>query len=88
MQIDGCRQLGCKWHPVLLQRLSKGNGIMDETEWELVSMFLPNFDDVMEIHDELVEMFRADEDPIEPPGARDENLVHSACHRPHTGIGD
>ena len=40
------------------------------------------------IHAELVEMFCADEDPIEPPGARDENLVHSACHRPHTEIGD
>lgn len=51
-------------------------------------MFLPNFEDVMEIHNELVEMFRADEDPIEPPGARDKNLVHSACLRPHTGIGD
>lgn len=51
-------------------------------------MFLPSFDDVMEIHEELVEIFRDDEDPIEPPGARDINLVHSACMRPTTGIGD
>ncbi|MDE0410256.1 MAG: type II toxin-antitoxin system death-on-curing family toxin [Alphaproteobacteria bacterium] len=51
-------------------------------------MFLPSFDDVMEIHNELAEMFREDSDPIEPPGARDEHLVHSACHRPHTGIGN
>lgn len=51
-------------------------------------MFLPSFDDVMEIHEELVEIFRNDEDPIEPAGARDINLVHSACMRPTTGIGD
>ena len=42
----------------------------------------------MEIHDDLVEMFRADEGTIEPPGARDENPVHSACHRSCKGIGD
>lgn len=66
----------------------KGNGIMDETEWGLVSMFLPSFGDVMEIHDDLVEMFRTDEDLVEPPSARGENLVHFACHRPQTEIGD
>ena len=51
-------------------------------------MFLPGIDDTMEIHDDLVEMFRADGDPIEPPGDCDEDLVHSACFRPGTGIGD
>ena len=49
---------------------------------------LPNFEDVMDIHWYLVEAFKDDEDPLEPPGARDENLVHSACMRPNTGIGD
>ena len=51
-------------------------------------MFMPDFDDVMEIHGDLVEMFRADADPIEPPGARDEDLVQSACLRPNTSVGD
>ena len=51
-------------------------------------MFLPAFEDVMEIHGDLVETFRADGDPIEPHGARDEGLVHSACLRPGTGLGD
>lgn len=50
-------------------------------------MFLPSFEDVMEIHEELVELFKHDEDPVEPPGARDQHLVHSACMRPTTGIG-
>jgi len=51
-------------------------------------MFLPDFGDVIEIHWELAEIFKNDEDPISPPGPRDENLVHSACMRPHTGIGE
>ena len=51
-------------------------------------MFMPDFDDVMEIHGDLVEMFRADADPIEPPGTRDEDLVQSACLRPNTSVGD
>jgi death-on-curing protein len=50
--------------------------------------YLPSFDDVMEIHQELVELFLNDEDPINPPGARDIGLVHSACSRPHTGLGE
>lgn len=50
--------------------------------------WLPDFDDVMEIHFALAEQFLNDEDPISPAGSRDDNLVHSACMRPHTGIGD
>lgn len=49
---------------------------------------LPDFDDVLDIHWDLVETFKDDEDPLDPPGPRDENLVHSACMRPFTGIGD
>jgi prophage maintenance system killer protein len=52
-----------------------------------VEVFLPDYDDVMEIHWELADLFQEDEDPISPAGPRDENLVHSACMRPHTGIG-
>lgn len=51
-------------------------------------MYLPTFEDVMEIHGVLVEIFASDEDPISPPGVRDCNLVHSACMRPNTGIGE
>ena len=50
-------------------------------------MFLPEYDDVVDIHFELVEIFK-DDDPIGPPGARDKNLIYSACLRPTTGIGD
>lgn len=50
--------------------------------------WLPEHDDVMEIHFGLAELFKDEDDPISPPGARDENLVHSACARPRTGIGE
>jgi len=33
-------------------------------------------------------MFSKHENPIFPPGPRDDNLVHSAVLRPQTGIGD
>ena len=49
--------------------------------------WLPDFEDVIEIHYGLVELFLDDEDPVSPPGPRDENLVHSACARPMTGMG-
>ena len=32
--------------------------------------------------------FSASDDPIEPPGVRDENLLQSAAFRPHTSLGD
>lgn len=51
-------------------------------------MWLPDFSDVMEIHYGLAEVFANDEDPISPPGPRDVNLVHSACNRPLTSMGN
>ncbi len=45
-------------------------------------------DDVRAIHQELVAEFAGDEDPISPPGVRDENLLESAVSRPSTSIGE
>lgn len=50
-------------------------------------MWMPDAEDVLDIHRALVDLFRDDEDTISPPGARDENLLHSACARPFTGLG-
>ncbi len=44
-------------------------------------------DDVRAIHQELVEDFVTQADPIEPPGVRDDNLLESAILRPRTSIG-
>jgi death-on-curing protein len=43
--------------------------------------------DVLDLHDALVVDFGDGEDPIEPPGPRDLNLVGSAVMRPHTSLG-
>lgn len=42
---------------------------------------------VIDIHWVLVEDFATSQDPIEPPGLRDENLLESALHRVHTSLG-
>lgn len=43
--------------------------------------------EVVRIHYALVDMFSTGEDPIIPPGPRDNNLVASACSRPQTALG-
>jgi death-on-curing family protein len=43
--------------------------------------------DIRSIHDALVEDFRESKDPIDPPGARDNNLLESAAFRPGTALG-
>ena len=45
-------------------------------------------DDARAIHQELVEDFATADDPIAPPGVRDENLLGSAISRPYTAIGE
>lgn len=47
-----------------------------------------SYDDVLRIHYQLVEFFASDGDPITPPGPRDTNLLHSACMRPQTSLGE
>ncbi len=44
--------------------------------------------DVLAVHDALVRDFAASDDPISPPGVRDENLLISAIERPQTSLGD
>lgn len=50
-------------------------------------MWLPDADDVIQIHDALVALFQSSGDPIFPPGVKSRALLESACGRPHTGIG-
>lgn len=45
-------------------------------------------DEVLAIHEALVEDFRTSADPIVPSGLRSRNLLASALSRPQTGIGD
>jgi len=45
-------------------------------------------DDVVRIHEHLVEEFSLSGDPIEPAGIRDENLLGSAVSRQWVGSGD
>lgn len=51
-------------------------------------MWIPAKSDVIEVHDHLTRLFEREEDPISPPGIKDEGLLESACSRPHTGIGE
>lgn len=44
-------------------------------------------EDVLLIHEILVEDFAVSNDPISPPGIRSLDLLHSAVGRQHTGIG-
>lgn len=44
-------------------------------------------EDVEGIHRQLVRDFATSEDPINPPGVRDQNLLASAVHRVHTSLG-
>jgi death-on-curing family protein len=45
-------------------------------------------EEVCQIHEALIQDFVASGDPIEPPGVRDENLLHSAVSRPETAMGE
>lgn len=60
--------------------------------WEPVGRVRPvkalSVEDVLAIHDALVEDFSQHTDPIEPPGVKSLPLLESAVARPHTAIGD
>jgi death-on-curing protein len=51
-------------------------------------MNIPDLQQVLKIHQSLVELFNNENNPISPPGTRDLGLLQSACSRPHTGFGD
>jgi death-on-curing family protein len=53
-----------------------------------MSIWLPEAQDVINVHEQLVEMFRYGDDPIEPAGVKNLNLLESACFRPYTHLGD
>ena len=44
--------------------------------------------EVIDIHEALVEDFKSSNDPIDPPGVKKDQLLESAIHRPHTKIGE
>jgi death-on-curing family protein len=50
-------------------------------------VWTPTAQQVVEIHEELVSLFEADEDPISPSGVKSEALLDSACERPKTSLG-
>jgi death-on-curing family protein len=45
-------------------------------------------EEVVGIHEFLAREFANDDDPISPPGIASQELLASACYRPHTAIGD
>lgn len=49
--------------------------------------WIPDIEDVIQIHEELVKLFDSQEDPITPPGIKSPDLLESACSRPLTAIG-
>lgn len=49
--------------------------------------WVPDIEDITQIHGTLVKLFEAQEDPISPPGIKSQPLLESACSRPLTAIG-
>lgn len=49
--------------------------------------WLPTPQNVINIHEELVRVFQEENDPISPPGVKDNGLLESACARPRTSLG-
>lgn len=49
--------------------------------------WLPDATQIASFHEELTTIFAAEDDPISPPGVKYPDLLESAAHRPHTGIG-
>lgn len=50
--------------------------------------WLPDPKDVSAVHEELVKIFAEENDPISPPGTKDQALLESACTRPRTALGN
>lgn len=45
------------------------------------------YEEVLEVHRVLVSFFAQEDDPIEPAGVKDDNLLRSAVARPDTALG-
>ncbi len=69
-----------------------GNVEVSPLVWKTIGRERPirhlAYEDVIAIHEEVVDYFRGHHDPIEPAGVRDENLLASAIERPRTSLGD
>ena len=50
-------------------------------------LWLPNADNIAQIHAELTALFAREDDPISPEGIKDMGLLESAAQRPYTGLG-
>lgn len=51
-------------------------------------IWMPDAEQVAEIHRELTAVFADEADPISPSGIKNEAMLESACQRPFTGIGE
>lgn len=64
---------------------------LNESSWpqigsvETINLLTP--EEVNSIHWAIVNYFRDSRDTVDPPGVRDENLLHSSVHRPSTAFG-
>ena len=47
-------------------------------------LFMPSFNTVLSLHEQLVAVFAEEDDPISPSGPRDIGLLDSSVHRPNT----
>lgn len=50
-------------------------------------MWVPDETAVVTVHEGLVRIFVEEDDPISPSGVKSQELLESACSRPHTGSG-
>ncbi|MCX6659103.1 MAG: Fic family protein, partial [Candidatus Bathyarchaeota archaeon] len=64
---------------------------LDALDWKTVGRVrevrLLSLEEVLKIHFTLVSDFADQEDPIYPPGPRDDDIIASAVFRQHTSIG-
>jgi len=51
-------------------------------------IWLPTVRALEDAHFGVVKMFETEEDPVSPAGVKSQDMLESACMRPHTGAGD
>lgn len=52
-----------------------------------ICMWIPDESAVETVHEGLVRIFVEEDDPISPAGVKSQEMLESACTRPHTGAG-
>lgn len=68
-------------------------GLSDPVNWKTIghedrTIVYLTVEQVLHIHELLVREFASSNDPIDPPGVKNQNLLESAVMRPRTSIGD